>query len=131
MVKLALHKNVGLGVAHKIVAGFLTLLCLTAAACTSAPKREPVIPEEYLETSTAPAFGSIEDESEAYQWTGKKYDDPRFAAELDNAPTRPDEVGIYTDQWVADGSLRQEKRISGNKIRTVQRKKVKRVRNVR
>ena len=109
----------------RVLTLLLPLFLLGLSACTSTTPAEPELPEEYLETSEAPAFGIIEEEGQSYQWTDRRYEDPRFAAQLDNSPTKPEEAGIYTDPWVADGKFRQEKVTTGNKSKAVSRKKTK------
>jgi hypothetical protein len=101
------------------------LLPAFLVACTTTKPAENQLPEEYLETSESPAFGTIEDESEAYPWTSKQYEDPRFAAQLDNSPYRAEDAGVHTDRWVVDGKLRQEKSKSGNVKKSVKRSKGK------
>jgi|GEM_PF-3677918 len=72
--------------------GCLSAVSLGAIGCTTTSEvpeaQQNVLPDEYTKEENTHTYGVIEDDLEAYQWTGGRYDDPRFAEELDNSPQK-------------------------------------------
>jgi hypothetical protein len=66
------------------MAGLGVLSCTTTAVPEASSSR---LPDELATTDHVQTYGVIEDDLEAYPWTGQRYEDNRFAVELDNSPT--------------------------------------------
>lgn len=72
-----------------LAAAFVSAAAFGSAACTTTQVPEATeqqLPDELATTDHVHTYGVIEDDLEAYPWTGERYEDPRFAAELDNSP---------------------------------------------
>ena len=116
--------------------GFLNLLVCGAlaavsTACTSTAARTDGV-EEPLDpslTEDPQIFGTIDEDYANYQWTGKEYEDKRFAAELDNSPLRPYEPS-REDSWAADGvtgsNVEKTQSNGANKTKKLRKKSKKR-----
>jgi hypothetical protein len=78
---------------------------------------EQQLPDELATTEHVQTYGVIENDLEAYPWTGERYEDPLFAAELDNSPI----AGEGDDRPL----LGAEKKKSSMKMTKASKKKAK------
>ena len=101
-------------------AAFLSIVTIGSMSCTttSVPEAsEQQLPEELATTEHVQTYGVIENDLEAYPWTGERYEDPLFAAELDNSPLTGE--GDYKPM------LGAEKKTSSVKMTKASKKKAK------
>jgi hypothetical protein len=93
--------------------GITVLFATVGSACTTTEVPEAQgaqLPDELASTEHVQTYGVIEDDLEAYPWTGQRYEDPRFAAELDNSPLSGDgHKSMFGEDGGASSSVKMSK----------------------